>query len=36
MKEETKYRMIEYTKIFLNINYGYYIIQRRQFRKIDL
>ena len=36
MKEETKYRMIEYTKICININYCYYIIQKRQFRKIDL
>ena len=36
MKEETKYRMIEYTKICININYRYYVIQKRQFRKIDL
>ena len=36
MKEETKYRMVEYRKICININYCFYIIQRRQFRKIDL
>ena len=33
MKEEKKYRMIEYTKICININYRYYIIQKRQFRR---
>ena len=29
-------RMIKYTKICININYYYYIFQKRQFRKIDL
>ena len=36
MKEETKYQMIEYTEICINITYRYYIIERQEFRKIDL
>ena len=36
MKEEMKYRMIEYAKICIDINYCYYIIQKQKFRKIDL
>ena len=33
IEEETKYRMIEYTNIYINICTSFYIIQRRQFRK---
>ena len=36
MKEETKYQMIEYTEIYTNTNYRYYISERQEFRKIDL